>query len=188
MLELSAQDIKDIRKKYGLSQKSFAKLLGIGEASIARYETGAVPTRANKNLISAAADPSFMAECLKHDGDLLSESERQSVEKVVYALIDIDEGGEIDMNMCFEVTLQQEVLNEKAAQIMAELFKLRRNAKNEEDQFRVMVYEDLLEMIGDLFPTIVYPENASLIKLAEIKGQLSALENFIHEYSQYKVA
>ncbi len=33
-----SQQIKEIRKHYGLSQQAFARLLGIGEASITRYE------------------------------------------------------------------------------------------------------------------------------------------------------
>lgn len=48
--ELTPQDIKDIRAKYGLSQRSFARLLGLGEASLARYEKGQKPSRANANL------------------------------------------------------------------------------------------------------------------------------------------
>lgn len=35
-----SQQIKEIRKHYGLSQQAFARLLGIGEASITRYEKG----------------------------------------------------------------------------------------------------------------------------------------------------
>lgn len=42
--ELTPQDIKDIRAKYGLSQRSFARLLGLGEASLARYEKGQKPS------------------------------------------------------------------------------------------------------------------------------------------------
>ena len=42
-----SQQIKEIRKHYGLSQQAFARLLGIGEASITRYEKGIAPTKAN---------------------------------------------------------------------------------------------------------------------------------------------
>ena len=62
-----SQQIKEIRKHYGLSQQAFARLLGIGEASITRYEKGIVPTKANANLIRAAMIPeaasSAMATC-----------------------------------------------------------------------------------------------------------------------------
>lgn len=63
-----SQQIKEIRKHYGLSQQAFARLLGIGEASITRYEKGIAPTKANANLIRAAMIPEFMAGCLERDG------------------------------------------------------------------------------------------------------------------------
>ena len=52
--DLTAREIKDIRTRYGLSQQAFARVLGLGEASIVRYENGQKPTRANANLIRAA--------------------------------------------------------------------------------------------------------------------------------------
>lgn len=63
-----SQQIKEIRKHYGLSQQAFARLLGIGEASITRYEKGIAPTKANANLIRATMIPAFMAGCLERDG------------------------------------------------------------------------------------------------------------------------
>ncbi len=165
MRELSAQDIKDIRKKYGLSQKSFAKLLGIGEASIARYETGAVPTRANKNLISAAADPSFMAECLKHD-----------------------EGEVMEINELFEIDMMREGLNERAAQLVGELFDQIGKAEAENDQQRLATLNLVLGKVGEILPTIVMHENASFIKQTEIQGKLAAFESIVRGLEPPKVA
>ena len=90
-----SQQIKEIRKHYGLSQQAFARLLGIGEASITRYEKGIAPTKANANLIRAAMIPEFMAGCLERDGDALTPKQRASVEKIVYAEVTFDEGGDI---------------------------------------------------------------------------------------------
>ena len=42
--EITPDDIKRIRGKYSLSQQSFARLLGLGEASIVRYENGQPPS------------------------------------------------------------------------------------------------------------------------------------------------
>ena len=42
-----SQQIKEIRKRYGLSQQAFARLLGIGEASITRYGSGVPPPTAD---------------------------------------------------------------------------------------------------------------------------------------------
>ena len=44
-------EIQAIRKKYNLSQSSFAKLLGFGEKTITRYENGAIQDVCHDNLI-----------------------------------------------------------------------------------------------------------------------------------------
>ena len=75
--DLTAQDIKRIRRKYGLTQQGFARLLGLGEASVVRYENGQTPSKANANLIRAADNPAFMRDCFERDGDLLSHEQRQ---------------------------------------------------------------------------------------------------------------
>ena len=93
--DITAQEIKDIRAKYQMSRKTFSQLLGIGEASLARYEAGGKPTKANANLIRAAKNPRFMADCLKRDGDLLPEKQRTKTEQIVYSMVYFDEEGEI---------------------------------------------------------------------------------------------
>ena len=67
--DITPSEIKRIRKKYGLTQQAFARLLGIGEASMVRYENGQPPSKANANLIRAAAHTAFMRECLERDGE-----------------------------------------------------------------------------------------------------------------------
>ncbi len=44
---LQPEEIKDIRGKYGLSQRALARLLGWGEITIQRYETGALQDNAH---------------------------------------------------------------------------------------------------------------------------------------------
>ena len=39
---LQPEEIEKIRKQYGLSQKNFARLLGWGDITIHRYESGAI--------------------------------------------------------------------------------------------------------------------------------------------------
>lgn len=59
--------------------------------------------------------PEFMAGCLERDGDVLTPKQRASVEKIVCAEVAFDEEGDImDMTEIYELTLQQEVLNESA--------------------------------------------------------------------------
>lgn len=176
--DITPARIKEIRKRYGLSQQAFARILGIGPASIARYENGAKPTKANANLIRAAEIPEFMADCLKRDGEVLTAKQRESVEKIVYAEVIFDEEGEImDINDIYELTLQQEVLNEKAATILADIINGRLKAKSEGDLALAMVWEDMLMQLSLLKPTITTAENLDQASLTRIDGQLNCLQS-----------
>jgi len=49
---LTSKEIRKIRQKYGLSQREFARILGIGEKSFTKYELGLVSqSRAMDNLL-----------------------------------------------------------------------------------------------------------------------------------------
>ena len=53
---LTTQEIKDIRKKRGMSQKQLAQFLSIGEKDITRYENGSIQTRAVDLMIRMVQD------------------------------------------------------------------------------------------------------------------------------------
>lgn len=59
------EEIKSIRNKYELSQELFAKILGIGKATIERYENGSLPSESLSNLIRSAKDPKIFLEMLE---------------------------------------------------------------------------------------------------------------------------
>lgn len=175
--EITPEEIKAIRGKYGLSQQSFARLLGIGEASMVRYESGQKPSKANANLIRAANHPAFMAECLERDGELLSSSQRRAIEQVVYATVTFDDKGEImGMNEMYSLTLEQEILNEQAAEILAEVSGMLLRAEEEGDEAAVMVYNDVLRMVARAKGRIVRDADGDRRKLDEVRGSLEALE------------
>ncbi|MEQ6360501.1 type II toxin-antitoxin system MqsA family antitoxin [Thermoanaerobacter thermohydrosulfuricus] len=73
---LPPEEIKNIRESYGLSQRAFAKLLGIGEASIARYETGALPEKSLSNMIMLLRDPKNMEKLLEKNEEALTHREK----------------------------------------------------------------------------------------------------------------
>lgn len=50
-------EIRDLRQRYHLSQRSMAKLLGLGLATIQRYESGALQDEAHDMLLRCFADP-----------------------------------------------------------------------------------------------------------------------------------
>ena len=56
MNRLTPADILSLREGLGLSRKAFAQLSGIGEASLARWETGElIQSESNDNLLTSAA-------------------------------------------------------------------------------------------------------------------------------------
>ena len=48
---LTSQEIKEIRERYGLSQKQLSELIGCGLKTITRYENGAIQDRVFDNFI-----------------------------------------------------------------------------------------------------------------------------------------
>ena len=175
--DLTAQDIKRIREKYGLTQQGFARLLGLGDASVVRYENGQTPSKANANLIRAAENPEFVADCLKRDGDLLSAGQREKTEKIVYALVSFDEEGDImDINEMYEITLQQEVLNEQAAQLMGEVSHLLAAAQKKGDTISAAVYEDVFMQLALSKRRIIDEGHLNKVRLSEIRGQIECME------------
>lgn len=178
--DITPQSIVKLRKSYGLSQQAFARLLGIGEATLNRYEKGAVPTKANANLLRAATIPEFMAVCLEREGGNLSPRQRESVEKVVYAELTFDDEGEVmDINEIYTLTLQQEVLNEKAADILADIIKGLLAAEAAGDEGLKMVYNDMLAHISLLKPTITSQASFNQPELMRLNGELDCMRDLI---------
>jgi putative zinc finger/helix-turn-helix YgiT family protein len=75
---LSSDQIKRIRNKYGLSQRAFAKLLGVGEKTITRYENGAIQDKAQDNLIRLMDDEKIFEKLAKlNQGEIGSKKTKQ---------------------------------------------------------------------------------------------------------------
>ena len=70
---LSSGEIREIRTSYNLSQDVFAAILGIGSASLQRYETGAVQTIPYDRLIREAYDAKRLLDLLETNRSRLSE-------------------------------------------------------------------------------------------------------------------
>ncbi|MPM22855.1 hypothetical protein SDC9_69314 [bioreactor metagenome] len=76
---LNPTDIKRIREQYGVSQVVFAKILGLGEKTIARYENGSIQDEAQNNLILLAANFRNFLQLFEKNKLKLSETELQQV-------------------------------------------------------------------------------------------------------------
>jgi len=70
------EEIKEIRKKYGVNQAKMAEILGFGTNTYRNYENGDVPQLANAKLISLAANPDHFIELL-NDCDSLSDRQKE---------------------------------------------------------------------------------------------------------------
>ena len=80
---LTPLQIREIRGRYSLSQKSFAALLGMSEATINRYEGGGIQNEVNDTAIRDCANPDTMRNLLQRRGDRLSAFQRQRVEEAL---------------------------------------------------------------------------------------------------------
>mgnify|MGYP001441886944 FL=1 len=66
---VTPQEIVAIRGKYQLSQAEFAELLGVGRATIERYERGSLPTKSLSELVKSANDPQDVLEILERNAN-----------------------------------------------------------------------------------------------------------------------
>ena len=193
---LTAEDIKSIRAQYGLTQRSFALLLGIGTASMVRYEQGAQPTKANANLIRAARNPAFMAECLERDGGLISDKQRERATRCSYALISLDANnderqsgkakGKKPMNKMDEMyhyTLQQEVLNEQAANIACDMveYLIQHHIDTSSVEHPVSI---LLGQLLELKRALITDAAFDDVWLEQARGHIRYLGNFVIELNR----
>ncbi|WP_304426429.1 hypothetical protein [uncultured Adlercreutzia sp.] len=111
---------------------------------------------------------------------MLTAKQRESVEKIVYAEVIFDEEGEImDINDIYELTLQQEVLNEKAWDIMAQVSRARQEAKQKGDEGLAMIYDDIELQIAKLVPQILSEESTNQARISELRGQLTGFQQLM---------
>lgn len=76
---LQPEEIKSIRDKYGLTQVAFAQILGLGDKTIARYETGSIQDAAPNTLISLSKYPNVFKNIVETNKVRISESLYQSI-------------------------------------------------------------------------------------------------------------
>ena len=93
---LTPARIKEIRKRYRLSQKSLAALLGMSEATINRYERGQLQDQAHDMAIRACEKPDIVRDLLERRGHLLSEWQRKRVAQALAGVAEPD-GTWLDM-------------------------------------------------------------------------------------------
>ncbi len=80
---VTPEQIKEIRKKYGLNQELFARILGISRPRLARYENGSLPSEAVSNLIEQAEDPKFLLSLLEDRKDNLAKVDYERIKNKI---------------------------------------------------------------------------------------------------------
>jgi len=128
-----------------------------------------------------------MQECLEADGHLIPERQRVVAEQIIYDYVSFDDeenaamheglpvSGEpsgYTMDELYHFTLQQEILNEQAANLIGELISIKLSGGFEGELG--VVYERLLKQLALLKPAINRKESHDDIKLAEIRGTLDS--------------
>lgn len=74
---LLPEEIKKIREQYGLSQRSFAKLLNWGDKTICRYENGSIQDKAHNSLLLFLREPENMRTYLTENEIVLGEKQKR---------------------------------------------------------------------------------------------------------------
>ena len=74
---LQPEEIRAVREKYGLSQVSFARVLGFGDKTITRYENGSIPDAAQNNVMLLVKQP--------HNFEILLEQNKSRISPSDYA-------------------------------------------------------------------------------------------------------
>lgn len=83
---LLPDEIKKIREKYGLSQRSFSKLLNWGDKTICRYENGSVQDKAHNSLLLFLREPENMRTYLTENEIALDERQKAKLMDTVEKL------------------------------------------------------------------------------------------------------
>lgn len=71
--------IRDWRKKYELTQPEVTKLLSWGEATLGRYENGALQSDAHNKALANLMDPDGLAQALENNQDAVPEVKRAAI-------------------------------------------------------------------------------------------------------------
>ena len=76
---LQPEEIKNFRKRYGLTQNELSRLLGWGLVTLSRYENGALQDEAHDKILRLAMEPSNLLSLIEKTPEALSDQKRQRI-------------------------------------------------------------------------------------------------------------
>lgn len=74
---LQPEEISDWRRTHGLKQSELAKLLGLGMATISRYENGALQDESHEKLFRLAMEPDNLLKLVEASENVFSETKKK---------------------------------------------------------------------------------------------------------------
>jgi len=104
---LMPSEIREIREKYGLSQRSLGRLLEWGEITVNRYENGAIQDAPHNDILKFISNPENMLEIYERNNHLLPLNARTSLKKRIDELI------QKDAEPHFRISLERYLLSNK---------------------------------------------------------------------------
>lgn len=89
---LTPNRIKETREKYGVSQRAFSRILGWGEVTIHRYETGALQDRSHNDALVLLESPGNMKILLENNKNKINRKDYINIKENLQKLMkdDID--------------------------------------------------------------------------------------------------
>ncbi len=87
---LAPNEMRTIRAQYNLGQRAFSLLLGWGELTLHRYESGSLQDAAHDAQMRMAANPANVRVFLEANGDKLSEQQRATLRQCLDELEGIE--------------------------------------------------------------------------------------------------
>ena len=84
---LQPDEIKQWRKRYGLTQKELSRILGWGGATLSRYENGALQVDAHEKLLRLAMEPHNLRKLIEESPQVLCDEKRVRLLKEIYAFL-----------------------------------------------------------------------------------------------------
>jgi putative zinc finger/helix-turn-helix YgiT family protein len=103
------EEIREFRQRVGLTQRELAGLLGWGEATLSRYENGALQDEAHDTALRLAMEPDNLVALVRAKPDVLSQQRQRSV---FQAIDESEEWGCGSLTALYESGFGADVLDE----------------------------------------------------------------------------
>ncbi len=108
---LLPSQIREIREKYGLSQRALSRFLGWGEITINRYESGEIQDSVHNEVLDLIGDPRNMRQLFEKNIEFSSSSEGEKLKKRIDILVQNSSEEKLSMDLN-EFLLQSQGIDE----------------------------------------------------------------------------